>query len=324
MNEENYTCEICYENYDLKNENKLPKKVPCCNKTFCLSCLNDIYKRNNQQIKCRNCRKIISMNPKYLMTNTLISSRFLICCNCHEKVPQNQLYFYKNNNDVQIKCQKCEKGDMKLDDILPDFVSELNKNLKEYENGMKKDIIEIIKKKITQEITEYLDNITQNLIEIMTNKIINNFNKATNLEKRYNEFKNMIVKLDQNYKYLNSFIEDDTTKYFDSKKLLDCMIYYNDNIFKIKKEYDFFENTKKWLNNNCLIWVKESFNISQIEDCFFTVFNKENNNIENNSNNIKINNHNNNFNLLTEEEKEKFYNNNILLKELDKLIIKPK
>ncbi len=189
---------------------------------------------------------------------------------------------------------------------------------------MKKDIIEIIKKKITQEITEYLDNITQNLIEIMTNKIINNFNKATNLEKRYNEFKNMIVKLDQNYKYLNSFIEDDTTKYFDSKKLLDCMIYYNDNIFKIKKEYDFFENTKKWLNNNCLIWVKESFNISQIEDCFFTVFNKENNNIENNSNNIKINNHNNNFNLLTEEEKEKFYNNDILLKELDKLIIKPK
>ena len=36
---------------------------------------------------------------------------------------------------------------MKLDDILPDFVSELNNNLKEYENGMKNDIIEIIKNK---------------------------------------------------------------------------------------------------------------------------------------------------------------------------------
>ena len=48
MNEENYTCEICCENYDLKTPLKLPKKVPCCNKTFCLKCLNEIYEKNNQ------------------------------------------------------------------------------------------------------------------------------------------------------------------------------------------------------------------------------------------------------------------------------------
>jgi len=54
-------------------------------------------KRNNQQIKCPNCRKLTSMHPKYLMNNPLVFSRFLICCNCHEKVPQNQLFFYKNN-----------------------------------------------------------------------------------------------------------------------------------------------------------------------------------------------------------------------------------
>ena len=123
MNEENYTCGICFENYDLKNENKLPKKVTCCNKTFCLSCLNDIYIRNNQQLKCPNCRKITTLPPIYLKNNQLVSSRFLICCNCHEKVPQNQLYFNKINNEILIKCQKCENGDMKLDDILPDFES---------------------------------------------------------------------------------------------------------------------------------------------------------------------------------------------------------
>ena len=240
MSEDNYTCEICYENYDLKREDKLPKKMPCCNKTFCLSCLNDIYKRNNSKIKCPNCRKETTMPPKYLMNNKLISSRFLICCNCHEKVPQNQLYLYKNKNEVQIKCQKCEKGDMKLDDILPDFVSELNNNLKEYETCMKTDLIELIKNKIKQEITEYFDNILQNLIEIMTEKILNSFNKNLDLQKRQNEFKNMTTQFNQTYKYLNAFIEDDTTKNFDSKKVLNCMIYYNDNITKIRKEFDFF------------------------------------------------------------------------------------
>lgn len=324
MSEDNYTCEICYENYDLKREDKFPKKMPCCNKTFCLSCLNDIYKRNDAQIKCPNCRKISNMPPKYLMNSKLISSRFLICCNCHEKVPQNQLYFYKNKNEVQIKCQKCEKGDMKLDDILPDFVSELNNNLKEYESCLKTDLIELIKNKIKQEITEYFDNILQNLIEIMTEKILNNFK---NLEQKQNEFRNMIAQFNQNYKYLNAFIENDTTKNFDSKKILNCMIYYNDNITKIKKEFDFFQTTKKWLSNSCLVCIKNDFNIDKIKECF-TIFSDNNkNNIDNKKNN-NINEENlvekSNFNLLVQDENENNYQNDKLLKELDKLIIKPK
>ena len=324
MSEDNYSCEICYENYDLKREDKLPKKMPCCNKTFCLACLNDIYKRNNSQIKCPNCRKISIMPPKYLMNSKLISSRFLICCNCHQKVPQNQLYFYKNKNEVQIKCQKCEKGDMKLDDILPDFVSELNNNLKEYESCVKIDLIVLIKNKIKQEITEYFDNILQNLIEIMTEKILNNFK---NLKNKQNEFKNMITIFSQNYKYLNSFIEDDTTKNFDSKKLLNCMIYYNDNITKIKKESDFFRSTKKWISNNCLVCIKNDFDINKIKECFTTFFDNNKNNIDNKKNNN--NNEENlveksNFNLLAHDENENNYQNDKFLKELDKLIIKPK
>ena len=329
MSEDNYTCEICYENYDLKKEDKLPKKMPCCNKTFCLSCLNDIYKRNNSKIKCPNCRKESNMPPKYLMNNKLISSRFLICCNCHEKVPQNQLYFYKNKNEVQIKCQKCEKGDMKLDDILPDFVSEINNNLKEYETFMKIDLIELIKNKIKQEVTEYFDNILQNLIQIMTENILNDFNKYSNLQNRQNEFKNMITQFSQTYKYLNAFIEDDATKNFDSKKILNCMIYYNDNITKIKKEFDFFQNTKKWLNNSCLVCIKNDFDINNIKECFTTFFDNNKNHIEIKKNNLNNNNEENlveksNFNLLAQDENENNYQNDKILKELDKLIIKPK
>ena len=184
MNEENYTCEICCENYDLKNPLKLPKRVPCCNKTFCLSCLNDIYKRNNNSLRCPNCRKITYKNPKDLKDNLLISSRFLTCCNCHEKVPQNELYFCKKENEVLIRCHNCENGDMKLNDILPDFIAEINQNIKEFENDINNSVIEAIKNEIKNEIEEYIYNIMNELIESITKKILDEFNKTWQIEKR--------------------------------------------------------------------------------------------------------------------------------------------
>jgi hypothetical protein len=210
---------------------------------------------------------------------------------------------------------------MKLDDILPDFVSEINNNLKEYENGMKNDIIDIIKNKIKSEITEYFNNIIQNLIEIINKKIINNFNKKWNLQNRQNEFKSMILQLSQSYKYLNSLIEDEPTKSFESKKILNCMKYYNDNISKIKKEFDFFENTKKWISSNHLIYINQNFNFNYLEDGFISIFNKNNNNFDNKNNIHNENIYNkNNYKLLSKDEK--FIYNDKLLMELDKLIIK--
>ena len=238
MNEENYTCEICFENYDLKNPDKLPKKVPCCNKTFCLKCLNDIYERNSKSLRCPNCRKVTMTPPKYYKDNILISSRYLICCNCHEKVPQNELYFCQNNNEITIKCEKCENDDMKLSDILPEVITETNKNLKEYENIINTSIIELTKKEIKKDIEEYFQNIMKNLIESITNKVITEFNDFWQIEKRENEFKNMVNELNKNNKYLNDYIEDIPTKNFDSKIIFNCMKYYNDNISKIKNEFN--------------------------------------------------------------------------------------
>ena len=99
------------------------------------------------------------------------------------------------------------------------------------------------------------------------------------------------------------------------------MKYYNDNISKIKKEFDFFENTKKWVSNNRLIYINQNFNFNYLEDGFISIFNKNNNNYENKN---KINNENiynkNNYKLLSQDEK--FIYNDKLLMELDKLIIK--
>ena len=76
---------------------------------------------------------------------------------------------------------------------------------------------------------------------------------------------------------------------------------------------------------------KNNFNISQIEECFTTIFDKDKNDENNKKKYIKPNNNNvdnlvekSNFNLLVHDENENIYNNDRLLKELDKLIIKPK
>ena len=333
MNEENYTCEICCEYYDLKNPLKLPKQVECCNKTFCVSCLNDIYKRNNNSLKCPNCRKITYKLPKDLKINPLISSRFITCCNCHEKVPQNELYFCKKDNEVLIRCQNCENGDMKLNDILPDFIAEINNNIKEYENDVNNSIIEAIKNEIKNEIEEYIYNIKNDLIKSITNKILDEFNKSWQIEKRENELKNMINELNKNNKYLKAFADDIPTKNFDSKQILNCMKYYNDNISKIKYEFKFFEKFRDLINKNRLIGINQNFNINQIEKCFIFLVNKNKTNNKVEENKIKDLNRNNNntnekeleisnYNLLQADDNI-FVNDKMLL-ELDKLFIKPK
>ena len=332
MNEENYTCEICFENYDLKNPDKLPKKVPCCNKTFCLKCLNDIYERNSKSLRCPNCRKVTMTPPKYYKDNILISSRYLICCNCHEKVPQNELYFCQNNNEITIKCEKCENDDMKLSDILPEVITETNKNLKEYESVINTSIIELTKKEIKKDIEEYFQNIMNNLIESITNKVITEFNDFWQIEKRENEFKNMINELNKNNKYLNDYIEDIPTKNFDSKIIFNCMKYYNDNISKIKNEFKFLEKFRDLIINNRLIGINQNFDIKKLEECFLILIkinkndkiiqkkNEEENNDSNNNinNNEESNNNNSNQNI------ENIFINDKMILELDKLIIQPK
>ena len=333
MNEENYTCEICFENYDLKNPDKLPKKVPCCNKTFCLKCLNDIYERNSKSLRCPNCRKVTMTPPKYYKDNKLISSRYLICCNCHEKVPQNELYFCQNNNEITIKCEKCENDDMKLSDILPEVITETNKNLKEYENVINTSIIELTKKEIKKDIEEYFQNIMKNLIESITNKVITEFNDYWQIEKRENEFKIMINELNKNNKYLNDYIEDIPTKNFNSKIIFQCMKYYNDNISKIKKEFKFLEKFRDLIINNRLIGINRNFDIKKLEECFLILIKKnnndkivqkkneqENNDSDNNNknNNEESDNNNSNQNL------ENIFINDKMILELDKLIIHPK
>ena len=271
--------------------------------------------------------------PKYYKDNILISSRYLICCNCHEKVPQNELYFCQNNNEITIKCEKCENDDMKLSDILPEVITETNKNLKEYENIINTSIIELTKKEIKKDIEEYFQNIMKNLIESITNKVITEFNDFWQIEKRENEFKNMVNELNKNNKYLNDYIEDIPTKNFDSKIIFNCMKYYNDNISKIKNEFKFLEKFRDLIINNRLIGINRNFDIKKLEECFLIlikknkknkIIQKKNEEDNNNSDNNNINNNEENNNNNSNQNSENIFINDKMILELDKLIIQPK
>ena len=271
--------------------------------------------------------------PKYYKDNILISSRYLICCNCHEKVPQNELYFCQNNNEITIKCEKCENDDMKLSDILPEVITETNKNLKEYENIINTSIIELTKKEIKKDIEEYFQNIMKNLIESITNKVITEFNDFWQIEKRENEFKNMVNELNKNNKYLNDYIEDIPTKNFDSKIIFNCMKYYNDNISKIKNEFKFLEKFRDLVINNRLIGINRNFDIKKLEECFLIlikknkknkIIQKKNEEDNNNSDNNNINNNEENNNNNSNQNLENIFINDKMILELDKLIIQPK
>ena len=160
----------------------------------------------------------------------------------------------------------------------------------------------------------------------ITKKILDEFNKTWQIEKRENEFKNMINELNKNNKYLKAFADDILTKNFDSKQILNCMKYYNDNISKIKYEYKFFEKFRDLINKNRLIGINQNFNISQIEKCFVFLVDKtkksDNTNIDLNKENPNIDIEKSNYNLLQNDDNI-FINDKMLL-ELDKLFIKPK
>ena len=46
-------CQICLEIYN--TDKKVPKKLECCGAVYCLTCLEDIHKKNGA-ILCPICR----------------------------------------------------------------------------------------------------------------------------------------------------------------------------------------------------------------------------------------------------------------------------
>ena len=265
--EEDYSCEICYEPYDLKNQSKLPKLTKCCSHTFCLSCLLDIYDRNNHSFKCPYCRKITNKSPREFNTNTKLFSHYLICCHCENKVLQNELFLCLDNGNMNIKCAKCQdENDYKLIEYLPALLNELKIFYEYYLTNKNVDLIFFLREKIRKQIEKYMEGIIFEMTNLMTRKIITELKKETkyDLEIEKNEFDKKLKKVEFDYKYLNEFYNNESAKSFDTKKILEILKYYDNNIESLQKDMKKLGDFKTFLENSNLFDVKDNIDMENV------------------------------------------------------------
>ena len=279
MAEDDYSCEICCENYNQINESKQPKIVPCCNHSFCLSCLLDIYNRNNKTFKCPYCRKTIYQNPREFKTNLKMFQHLLICCNCENKVLQDELFLCLDNGKMQIKCIKChDNNDYKLVEYLPALLNEL-KNCDEYYHVNKdSDLISFLQEKIKKQIQSFFTDIIQKMTELISRKIISQLKIEANydLEIEKNEFNKKLKQASLDYKYLNEFYNNNNnnmrTKNFSSKKILEIMEFYDNNIDNLQKEIKKISEFKSFIENKRLFDLKDDISKDNLCNFLFNNF----------------------------------------------------
>ena len=230
--EDDLSCEICCEPYDQKNPSKLPKLTSCCSHSFCLSCLLDIFNRNDHIFKCPYCRKSTFKSPREFNTNTKLFSHYLICCHCENRVLQDELFLCLDNGNMEIKCTRCQdENDYKLVEYLPALLNELKVFYDYYQANKNFDLIFYLREKIKKQIEKYLEEIIGEMTNLMTKKIITQIKQKTNydLELEKNEFDKKLKKVDFDYKYLNEFNNNEPTKIFDSKKILEILKFFKYN-----------------------------------------------------------------------------------------------
>ncbi len=276
MAEEDYFCEICYENYNQLNTSKQPKLVPCCNHSFCLSCLIDIYNRNEKQFKCPYCRKTICQNPHEFKTNSKIFEHYLICCHCSNKVLQNELFLCLDNGKMQIKCVKChDNNDYKLLEYLPALLNELKIFYEYYRINKDSDLIIFLQEKIKKQIESFFTDIIQKITELISRKIISELKIEANydLEIEKIEFNRKLKQAEIDYKYLNDFFNNDKpTKNFDSKKILEIMEFYDNNIDTMKKNFKKICEFKTFIENKNLFDLKPNITKDELSNFLFENF----------------------------------------------------
>ena len=274
--EDDLSCEICCEPYDQKNPSKLPKLTSCCSHSFCLSCLLDIFNRNDHIFKCPYCRKSTFKSPREFNTNTKLFSHYLICCHCENRVLQDELFLCLDNGNMEIKCTRCQdENDYKLVEYLPALLNELKVFYDYYQGNKNFDLIFYLREKIKKQIEKYLEEIIGEMTNLMTKKIITQIKQKTNydLELEKNEFDKKLKKVDFDFKYLNDFYNNEPTKNFDTKKILEILKFYDNNIETLQKDLKKFGDFKSIIETTNLFDIKENINKEKI--CNFLLSNFE-------------------------------------------------
>ena len=103
-------CPICKEKFDY--DDKLPKKLTCCNNIICLDCLIQINNREGNNFQCIFCTQKITKRPIDIKSDNKILKKLKIgkeleCLYCKKK--EDFINFFYDEEEKQIKCKKCFK-----------------------------------------------------------------------------------------------------------------------------------------------------------------------------------------------------------------------
>ena len=93
------------------------------------------------------------------------------------------------------------------------------------------------------------------------------------MELEKNEFDKKLKKVDFDFKYLNDFYNNEPTKNFDTKKILEILKFYDNNIETLQKDLKKFGDFKSIIETTNLFDIKENINKEKI--CNFLLSNFE-------------------------------------------------
>ena len=214
-------------------------------------------------------------NPQEFKTNSKIFERYLICCHCENKVLQNQLFLCLDNGNMEIKCLKCnDSNDYKLVEYLPALINELKIFYEYYRVNKDSDLVNFLKEKIKNKLESFFTDIIQKMTELISRKIISELKIKANydLEVEKIEFNRKLKQAEIDYIYLNDFYNDKPTKNYETKKILEIMKYYDNNIDSMQKDFKKISEFKSFIENKNLFDLKENITKDELTDCLFENF----------------------------------------------------
>lgn len=267
MDDDNTLCVICMIEYD--KTKRLPKKVPCCNKVFCLPCLDEIFKKNNNIILCPMCRKKTETNPSKLTTDNSVFDDFISCLHCKRSITKDDINISLTTYDLY--CKNCCLGDISLYDFFGYLESDLDNFLKECE---KQNIKQELENKLKKELDVFFNNIIEqlkmNLLMKLEKEIEQKFQyKITD---DYNTFINYVNQLKVLHNSISTFNKNNEKDKLNLNALQNNIKYYTMNFDNIKNEKAKYENVYDLLNGTKLLSLNQIISNNDINNFFVNIF----------------------------------------------------
>ena len=267
MDDDKVTCEICMETYD--NALHIPKQLPCCNNNFCLNCLNDIFKRNNNNILCHICRKSTQKNPSSLKTDNSVFANFLSCLNCNKQIIKSEIHISLDSHN--FTCVYCANKDMILTDFLEYIIGDLDDFTTDNPCNSEMNIKQFINVQLTNKLNELFTPLINDLKNELIAKIINEIKTKYQYDietgkSKYNSYLNGLTKVRDNIK---SFIKNVDME-VNLKQLQKDVQYYTKNFDEIKIERNKNEHVDNLLKEGNLFQIK--MNIKDIKSFLLNIF----------------------------------------------------